>query len=102
GARGMQVQIEMYPDRLAIRNAGGLYGPVGIDDLGLAGVSSSRNKALLKILSDVVDDRQDLICENLGSGIFSMRRAFADSGLEPPDFRDDIATFEAVFPNRTL
>lgn len=102
GARGTQVQIEMYPNRLVIRNAGGLYGPVGIEDLGLTGTSSSRNRALLKILSDTSDGDRHLVCENVGSGIFSMRRSLADSGLEPPEFRDNISTFEAVFPNHTL
>ena len=33
GARGTQVQIEMYPDRLVIRNPGGLFGPVTVDNL---------------------------------------------------------------------
>jgi ATP-dependent DNA helicase RecG len=102
GARGTQVQIEMYPDRLVIRNPGGLYGPVGIDDLGLAGISASRNRALLKILSDTPADHRQSVCENVGSGIFTMRRALADAGMEPPEFRDNVATFEAAFPNHTL
>ena len=41
-ARGTQVQVEMYPDRLLIRNPGGLFGAVSEDELGTEGVSSSR------------------------------------------------------------
>jgi ATP-dependent DNA helicase RecG len=92
----------MYPNRLVIKNPGGLYGPVGVDDLGLAGTSSSRNRSLLKILADTPADQGRLVCENVGSGIFVMRRALADAGLEPPRFRDTIATFEATFPNHSL
>lgn len=102
GARGTQVQVEMYPDRLVIRNPGGLYGPIGIEDLGLTGTSASRNRALLKILADTPTEQGRTMCENVGSGIFTMRRAMADAGMEPPDFRDNISTFEVVFPNHTL
>ncbi len=102
GARGTQVQVEMYPDRLVIRNPGGLYGPIGVDDLGLSGTSSSRNRSLLKILADAGAGDGRTVCENVGSGIFTMRRALADAGMEPPEFRDNIATFEVVFPNHTL
>jgi ATP-dependent DNA helicase RecG len=102
GARGTQVQVEMYPDRLVLRNSGGLYGPIGIEDLGLTGTSASRNRALLKILADTPTEQGRTVCENVGSGIFTMRRAMADAGMEPPDFRDNISTFEVVFPNHTL
>lgn len=102
GARGTQVQIEMYPDRLLVRNPGGLYGPIGVDDLGLTGTSASRNRALLKILADTPAEQGHTVCENVGSGIFTMRRALADAGMEPPEFHDNIATFDVVFPNHTL
>jgi len=42
-ARGTQIQVEMYPDRLVIKNPGGLFGPVTIDSLGEEGISSARN-----------------------------------------------------------
>jgi ATP-dependent DNA helicase RecG len=102
GARGTQVQVEMYPDRLLIRNPGGLYGPVGIEDLGLTGTSASRNRSLLKILADVPVERGQTVCENVGSGIFTMRRALADAGLESAEFHDNVSTFEVVLPNHTL
>jgi ATP-dependent DNA helicase RecG len=101
-ARGTQVQVEMYPDRLVIRNPGGLYGPVGVEDLGLNGTSASRNRSLLKILADAPTEVGRTVCENVGSGIFTMRRALADAGMEPPEFHDNVATFEVVFPNHTL
>jgi len=102
GARGTQVQIEMYPDRLLVRSPGGLYGPVAIEELGLRGTSSSRNRALLKILADAPFEDGRTVCENVGSGIFTMRRAMADAGMEPPVFSDNVSTFEVTFPNHPL
>ncbi|WP_084467092.1 ATP-binding protein [Nocardia arthritidis] len=101
-ARGMQVQVEMYPDRLVIRNPGGLYGPVSVNALGTSTVSSSRNKALLKILEDTPYGDGHMVCENRGSGITRMRMALTEAGMEPPRFLDDIASFTAEFPNHTL
>jgi ATP-dependent DNA helicase RecG len=102
-ARGTQVQIEMYPDRLVIRNPGGLFGAVTPERLGSPGVCSSRNAALLRILEDVVlpeDGRP--ICENRGSGLHVMVRALEAAGISPPDFTDHLSHFEVVFPNHTL
>lgn len=101
-ARGMQVQVEMYPDRLVIRNPGGLYGPVGVNALGTSTVSSSRNKALLKILEDTPYGDGHMVCENRGSGITRIRVALTEAGMEPPRFLDDIASFTVEFPNHTL
>ncbi len=102
-SRGTQVQVEMYPDRLVVRNPGGLFGPVTVDSLGEAGVSSARNATLMRILRDVVlpeDNRP--VCENIGSGIREMIRSLRAASMRPPTFRDKIATFSAVFPNHSL
>lgn len=101
-AKGTQVQIEMYPDRLLIRNPGGLYGPVDVRSLGVTTVTSSRNKALLKILEDTPFGDGHMVCENRGTGIARMLLALTDAGMEPPSFADEIASFSAEFPNHTL
>lgn len=41
-ARGTQVQVNLYVDRLEVLNPGGLYGTVTVDRLGTAGMSSAR------------------------------------------------------------
>lgn len=51
-SRGAQVQIEMYPNRLVVRNPGGLFGPVSVDILGEEGISAAQNATLLQILED--------------------------------------------------
>jgi ATP-dependent DNA helicase RecG len=108
-ARGSQVQIEMYPDRLSIRNPGGLYGPVSVVELteastsDVAGTSSARNSFLLRALEDIQlpeDDRT--VCENRGSGIRTMVESLRSAGMSPPRFNDTISSFNLVVPNHAL
>ncbi|MEW2441458.1 ATP-binding protein [Micromonospora marina] len=101
-ARGMQVQVEMYPDRLLIRNPGGLFGPVEVSTLGTVTVTSSRNRALLKILEDTPFGDGHMVCENRGSGIARIRMVLTEAGMEQPRFTDDISVFTVEFPNHTL
>lgn len=100
---GSQVQIEMYPDRLVIRNPGGLYGPVSVDNLAVEGISSARNASLLKILEDVsLVGENRTVCENRGSGIRAMINALRDARMNLPQFDDRISSFSVTFPNHTL
>ena len=102
-SRGAQVQVEMYPDRLVVRNAGGLFGPVTEENLGEEGISATRNATLLKLLEDVViPDESRPVCENRGSGIPAMLAALRAAKLSPPRFTNRIATFSVTFPNHTL
>jgi ATP-dependent DNA helicase RecG len=102
-ARGTQVQIEMYPDRLVIKNPGGLFGPVTIDNLGEEGISSARNATLIKLLEDVpIPGETRAVCENRGSGIRAMLQSLLAAGMSPPQFDDRISSFVVAFPNHTL
>lgn len=101
-ARGAQVQIEMYPNRIVIRNAGGLYGPMEPHQLGLIPSFSTRNQALLKILEDAPAEPGRTVCENRGSGISAMRASLALAGMRPPVFVDSISTFSATLSNEVL
>jgi ATP-dependent DNA helicase RecG len=102
-ALGAQVQVELYPDRLLIRNPGGLHGPLDVDELGLGTIpASSRNPVLLKLLEDTPLEPGRTVCENRGTGILRIRASLTEAGMEPPTFDDRIATFSAIFPNHTL
>lgn len=102
-ARGTQIQIEMYPDRLAIRSPGGLFGPVTVDNLADEGISSTRNATLMRILEDVaLPGETRTVCENRGSGIRAMVSALRAAGMSPPQFEDRVASFAVTFPNHTL
>ncbi|MBL8931718.1 MAG: putative DNA binding domain-containing protein [Kineosporiaceae bacterium] len=88
-ARGAQVQIELYPDRLEIRSPGGLYGPITIADLGSdEHRSTSRNQTLAAILADVEapGSRGEALCENRGSGLHSVLAELRRVGMSPPEF----------------
>jgi ATP-dependent DNA helicase RecG len=103
GSRGTQIQVEMYPDRLVIKNPGGLFGPVTVDSLGEEGISSARNATLIKLLEDVpLPGETRTVCENRGSGIRSMLDALLTAGMSPPQFEDRISSFVVMFPNHTL
>lgn len=102
-SRGTQCQIEMYPDRLVVRNPGGLFGPVTVERLGEEGMSSARNSALMQVLEDVpIPGSVRTVCENRGSGIRTMIGALRLARMSPPEFEDRIGSFTVTFPNHTL
>ncbi|WP_052711114.1 ATP-binding protein [Pseudofrankia sp. DC12] len=94
---GTQVQVEVYPDRITVRNPGGLFGAVRVSSLGDPGLSSARNALLLKLLEDVeVPGEGRTVCENRASGIRTMVRAMSAAGLPAPRFADHISWFEVT------
>jgi ATP-dependent DNA helicase RecG len=98
GARGTQVQVEMFPDRLLVRNPGGLFGPVSEGELGTEGVSSSRNPVLSALLQEVqLPDSDRVICENRGTGIPTMLEQLRHSGTASVKFSNAISHFTTVF-----
>lgn len=102
-AEGTQVQVELYPSRLVVRNPGGLHGPVTVDQLFDEGISSSRNARLLRLLEDVPISGEDrTVVENRGSGIREMARALRAAGMSLPVFDNQISRFTVTFPNHTL
>jgi ATP-dependent DNA helicase RecG len=102
-ARGTQVQVEMYSDRLVVRSPGGLFGAVTEDDLGAEGVSSSRNSVLARLLQDVTLPGTDhVVCENRGTGIPAMIQALRRAGLATPRFDDALTRFRVTIPKHAL
>jgi ATP-dependent DNA helicase RecG len=89
GARGTQIQIELYRDRLVVKSPGGLYGNVIGPLLGTGEQSSSsRNAALAKLLSDLpADDSGDhAVSENRGSGLPAAMATLRRAGMSPAAF----------------
>lgn len=102
-SRGSQVQIELYPNRLVIRNSGGLFGGVDTAQLGEAGVSSSRNASLARILSDApLPGRDEVVCENRGSGIPSMFYLLRRAGMTPPKYESSPSQTTLTIPRHGL
>lgn len=102
-ARGTQVRVEMYPDRLEIVNPGGLHGPVPRSDLLTEPVSSSRNATLAKLLEDVgIPGTDQRVCENRASGLLATAAALRRAGMEPPKLVDNVREFRAIVYNHGL
>jgi ATP-dependent DNA helicase RecG len=102
-ARGTQVRVALYPDRLEVASPGGLHGPIAREDLLAEPVSSSRNARLAKLLEDVeVDSTGRTVCENRGSGLLATAAALRDAGIEPPDLIDAVREFRVIIKNHGL
>jgi ATP-dependent DNA helicase RecG len=104
-SRGTQIQIELYPDRLVVRSAGGLFGDVTVDALGASTVmSTSRNAALAKLLADVpLEDRPtETIVENRGSGLLRAVESLRRAGMSPPEFDAQPGRLEVIIPRTAL
>lgn len=104
-ARGTQVQVELYPDRLVVKSPGGLHGNVNVDDLGTAAVTStSRNSALAKLLSDVPtsEARGETVVENRGSGLVRVVAALKRAGMSPPRFEVEPGRVTVQVPRNAL
>lgn len=102
-ARGAQVQVQMFPDRLEVLSPGGLFGPIRQEQLGEVGVQSSRNAHLMRVLEELPPpgERRPL-CENRGTGLTSMLEHLRSAGMSPPRFDVSLTRFRLVLPNHTL
>lgn len=86
------IRIEMYRDRMEIKNSGGLYGRISIDALGKVH-PETRNAVLANILELLK------VTENRYSGIPTMRAEFLNAGLPEPDFSVVHGEFKVVMWN---
>jgi ATP-dependent DNA helicase RecG len=102
-ARGTQVQVDVFPDRVEVSSPGGLFGNVRLEGLGESGTSSSRNPrlaALLQETGDPVTGRP--VAENRGSGVSLMiDRVREDTGLVPI-FTANLDQFRVIIPRGSL
>ncbi len=98
-ARGTQVQIELFPDRLTVTSPGGLFGNVRLEALGETRTSSSRNARLAALLQEAGDPFTGRpVAENRGSGISMMiSQVRRDTGVVPL-FDANLDLFRASVP----
>lgn len=83
---GMPVQLIMFEDRIEIRNPGGIYGRIKIDQLGKV-QPDTRNPVIASELEVLK------ITENRYSGIPTIRRTMQEHELPEPVFADERGTF---------
>lgn len=86
------VRIEMYADRMEIKNNGGLYGKISLDELGRVR-PDTRNQTLVNLLEIMGET------ENRYSGIPTMRRELKEYNLPEPEFNSKGGMFVVTFRN---
>lgn len=89
------VSIEMYRDRMVIRNRGGLYGGGSLQQLG-KGRPETRNAALANMLEILH------VTENRYSGIPTILRELEKAGLPEPVFEVRHGDFIVTFRNQFI
>ena len=87
---GMPIQILMFEDRMEIRNPGGIYGRMKINQLGKI-QPDTRNPVLASALEVL------RVTENRYSGIPAMRKAMKEYHLQEPEFIDERGNFVVKF-----
>jgi ATP-dependent DNA helicase RecG len=102
-ARGTQVQVDVFPDRVEVSSPGGLFGNVRLEGLGESGTSSSRNPRLAALLQEVGDPITGRpVAENRGSGVSLMiDRVREDTGVIPI-FTANLDQFRVIIPRGPL
>ena len=83
---GMPIQLIMFEDRIEIRNPGGIYGRIQINQLGKV-QPDTRNPVIASELEVLK------ITENRYSGIPTIRKAMQDYNLPQPEFLDERGSF---------
>lgn len=89
---GTPITIEMYRDRIEIRNPGGLYGYASLDELGKTH-PETRNPTLANILELLK------VTENRYSGIPTMLTEAKKLGIPEPEFQQRRGFFCVTFRN---
>lgn len=83
---GMPIQLIMFHDRMEIRNPGGIYGRIKIDQLGKV-QPDTRNPVIASELEVLK------VTENRYSGIPTIRRMMQEYDLQQPEFIDERGSF---------
>ena len=92
---GMPIQIIMYEDRMEIRNPGGIYGRIRVDQLGKV-QPDTRNPVLASSL-EVLG-----VTENRYSGIPTIKKEMKKYNLREPEFLDERGNFVVKFYKETI
>lgn len=91
-SENIPISIEMYRDRMVIKNSGGLYGVTDITKLGSVRIET-RNAVLANALEMLK------LTENRYSGIPTIFKEFEKAGLPKPEFKIKHGEFIVTFRN---
>ena len=89
---GMPIEITLYPNRLEVKNPGGLYGRLTVSQLGKT-IPDTRNPHLVNALELLQ------VTENRHSGIPTIQEEMKKYHLPPATFTDNRNTFQVIIQN---
>lgn len=90
---GMPIQLSLFSDRLEVRNPGGLYGRLRVDQLGKV-QPDTRNPIIATAMETLG------LTENRYSGIPTIYKAAKEAGLENPFFLNTNDSFSVILQKR--
>lgn len=90
---GMPIQLSLFSDRLEVRNPGGLYGRLQVDQLGKV-QPDTRNPIIATAMETLG------LTENRYSGIPTIYKAAKEAGLENPFFLNTNDSFSVILQKR--
>lgn len=94
--RGESVTVDIYPNRVEIRNPGGLWGGKTKETLN-DGTSKCRNDSLMKLMKHTpFAGSKDSPAEGEGTGINLMVRSMKEHSLEEPEFDAGFDYFRVI------
>lgn len=86
---GMPIQVVLYDNCLEIRNPGGIYGRMKIDQLGK--VQPDTRNPVLAVALETLN-----VTENRYSGIPTIRKEMEEYDLPAPEFRNERGSFTVI------
>lgn len=98
--RGVQIQVNMYEDRLEVLSPGGLYGAVTVDMLGEVGASLARNPSLSALLETTPYEGGGYVAENRGTGLVLIQSELGANGMPKAEVTDRPSLFKIVMRRR--
>jgi ATP-dependent DNA helicase RecG len=99
-ARGTQVRVNVYTNRIEVINPGGLFGSVTHNTLGNPIMPSARNQFLVSILEATPYPDGGYVIENGGSGYQQIEATLRAEGMEPANIDHTLDQFTFTVSRR--
>ncbi|PJM75167.1 ATP-binding protein [Bifidobacterium simiarum] len=99
-ARGTQVHVDVFTDRIEVSNPGGLFGAVTRSTLTTPGTGSTRNQYLAALLASTPYPDGGYVLENGGAGYVQIEHTLNQEGSDPATIRNTIDEFRITVPRR--